>query len=111
MAQCVVNVFEVVKIEKHDANHGALTFGLRQGELEPVQGKHAVGQPGQNIVIGLAQKLLLIALADADILAQYEVASRFACPILNWRNDQLFPEPLSVAAHAVNFTLPDTDPL
>ena len=107
MPKGIVNVLEVVQVEKHHANQGAFASCLGQGQFQAIQGEHPVGKPGQDVVVSLSEQLLLVALANADIFAKNQVAGGFALGILDGGYDQLFPEALTVLANAVDFPLPD----
>ena len=78
MAKGVVDVLEVVQVQEHHTHQGALASSLGQRQLQAIQGQHPVGQAGQDVVVGLAQQLLLIPFSDADVFAKDQVAGRAA---------------------------------
>ena len=104
-------MLEVVEIEEHHAHEGTFPTCLGQCQFQTVQGQHPVGQPGQDVVVGLAQELLFIAFADADVFTQDEVTGGAAGFVLDRGGNQLLPEAFTITAHAVHFTLPDPDAL
>ncbi len=63
MAERVVDLLERVHVQEQQAHRGAGAPRTVQGNSEPVQEQHAVGEPGQRIVQRLAGQLDLGALA------------------------------------------------
>ncbi len=67
VAKAVVHLLEVVEVEEQHRDVPALPARERQRVADPVAEERAVGEPGQRVVEGLVQELLLEALAFADV--------------------------------------------
>ena len=106
VSECVIDLFEVVEVQKHQADFGFVPARLRQGELQPIHGEHPVGEAGQDVVIGLSEQLLFVTFADADVFANDQIAVDFAVCILDGGNHQLLPVPLAITPETVDFALP-----
>ncbi len=52
MAECIVQGFEVVEIEKEDCTEGLFPTGGCQGVLETTADQSAIGQPGELVIEG-----------------------------------------------------------
>ncbi len=68
VTKAFVDELEAVQIHEGDRNDAALALGLDDGLFEPVVEQITVGQPRQDVMIGLVRKLVLVALDVADVV-------------------------------------------
>jgi hypothetical protein len=73
VAEAVVHGLEAVQVEIGHSEQLAGALGLGHGLLQPVCQQHAVGQPGQRVVVRqlLQQGLLFALLGHVDVHAQH----------------------------------------
>ena len=67
MAEAVVDLLEIVKVDEHQRGRTAGAPGAGEGEIDLLLDEDPVGQAGQRVVVGQVGELLLAAPALADV--------------------------------------------
>ncbi len=78
MAEAVIDELEVVQVDEHQRQVVAQACRPRQALLDPIVEQYAVGQTGQQVMVGLPLQLLLVMLALGDVLHRALVADELA---------------------------------
>ena len=73
MAKAVVDVLEVVQIEKHQRHLVALAVHVVQGHLQPVIEEDAVGQAGEGVMLGLMLQRFLLAFKFGNVVKNRDI--------------------------------------
>ena len=60
MAEGVIDVLEIVKIDKHQGPGAVVSTGIVEPKLEPVHGQQAIGQAGQVVIICQLEQVLFL---------------------------------------------------
>src|ERR1022692_2691368 len=101
MPQGVIDVLEVIEVEKQCCQWGVLASGARQHLFGSVEDQRAVGKPGESIMEGRVGQLILGVLATSDVteVGDKAVHVGICCQI---GDGGLEPQPVTVGA-------PETD--
>ena len=108
MAEAVVDVLELVEIEKQQAHHETASLGRLQGALQTFREEVSIRQPRQGVVVGKRLNLLLCSLLIGEIPNQTDVGS-LAIIFLHRVHNDLDREDASVAAPCLNLPGPAED--
>lgn len=83
MAECIVDVFELVEVEEHDGGTTLITFSGYQGLAEPVEQKNPVWQAGQEIVLDHVTGMVFKEIILADVKQYSDIADDFFIHVPN----------------------------
>jgi hypothetical protein len=93
VAEAVVDQLEAVEVEQQHTDHLPVAAGVGDGLGDAVVEQVAIGQAGQDVVVGLVFELLFVADAVGDVVDDAdEVGGRFTAFVAYRGDEQLVPE-------------------
>ncbi|OIQ79069.1 hypothetical protein GALL_392110 [mine drainage metagenome] len=109
MAQVVVDLLEAIQVEvAHGQQRAGVALAMGDGLAETVGKQHAIGQPGQHVVVRHHLQRLLLVLALGDIRKQPDEVQGAAVIIVQGGDAQQLGIYLAGFLAVPDFTLPVT---